>query len=206
MKFICLPILLCLALPLSGQTVPTSETPLNLHYALLNDTSGKTLWPKGTEQQVTLASQFLDQVVRPDTDIGSLVNFSEDFYLDVQNSTKPAEIKTKLIREGHGGTRTFDALVAAANWLEKDQFPDSRKAIFLFSDGDDNASQWGLQKTITSVQAVHIPVFVIAPAAVEHKRQGNDMVKLASATGGHVYFVPKADTYDFAALKHDLGR
>jgi hypothetical protein len=206
MKLFCLPILLCLALPLSSQTVPPSETPLNLHYALINDASGKTLWPKGTEQQVNLASQFLDQVVRPGTDIGSLVNFGENFYLDVENSTKPDDIKTKLIREGHGGTRAFDALVAAANWLEKDQFPNSRKAIFLFSDGDDNASQWGLQKTITSVQAVHIPVFVIAPAAVEHKRQGNDMAKLASATGGHVYFVSKADTYDFTALKRDLGR
>lgn len=32
------------------------------------------------------------------------------------------------------------------------------------------------------------------------------MVKLASATGGHVYFISKADTYDFAALKRDLGR
>jgi len=106
MKVFCLPILLCLALPLSSQAVPPFETALNLHYALLNDTSGKTLWPKGTEQQVTLENQFLDQVVQPGTDIGSLVNFSENFYLDVQNSTKPADIKAKLIREGHGGTKS----------------------------------------------------------------------------------------------------
>jgi hypothetical protein len=206
MKFFVLPIVLCLALPLSSQTVPSSGTPLNLQYALLNDTSGKTLWPKGMEQQVNLASQFLEQVVRPGTDIGSLVNFGENFYLDVQNSTKPADIKAKLIREGRGGTRAFDAVVAAANWLDKYQVRDSRKAIFLFSDGDDNASRWPLAKTITSVQAVHIPIFVIAPAVVEHKKQGKDLGKLASATGGHVYFVSKADTYDFAALKHDLGR
>ena len=206
MKFFVLPIVLCLALPLSSQTVPSSGTPLNLQYALLNDTSGKTLWPKGMEQQVNLASQFLEQVVRPGTDIGSLVNFGENFYLDVQNSTKPADIKAKLIREGRGGTRAFDAVVAAANWLDKYQVRDSRKAIFLFSDGDDNASRWPLAKTITSVQAVHIPIFVIAPAVVEHKKQGKDLGKLASATGGHVYFVSKTDTYDFAVLKHDLGR
>jgi hypothetical protein len=206
MKFFCLQILLCLALPLSSQTVPPSQTPLNLHYALLNDISGKTLWPKGTEQQVKLESQFLDQVVRPGTDIGSLVNFSEDSYLDVQNSTNPADIKAKLIHEGRGGTRTFDAVVAAANWLEKNPIPNSRNVIFLFSDGDDNGSQWPLQKAITSVQAVRVPVFVIAPATVEHKRQGRDLVKLASETEGHLYFVPKADTYDFATLKHDLGR
>ena len=170
MQFFNLAIILCSALPLSGQQCPPSGTPLNLHYALLNDTSGKTLWPKGIEQQVNLESQFLDQVVRPGTDIGTLVNLAENFYIDVQNSTKPADIKAKLIREERGGTRAFDALVATANWLDKYQFPDSRKAIFLFSDGDDNASQMSLQKTITSVQAVHIPIFVIAPTAVEHKK------------------------------------
>lgn len=207
MKFFCLPILLCLALPPpSSQGVPSSGTTLNLHYALLNDISGKTLWPKGIEQQVNLASKFLEQVVRPGTDVGSLVNFGEKSYLDVQNSTEPAVLRAKLIHEGHGGTRAFDAVVAAANWLDKYQFPDSRKAIFLFSDGDDNGSQWPLQKVITSVQAVHVPVFVIAPAVVEHKKQGKDLLQLASKTGGHVYFVSKADAYDFAALKRDLGR
>src|SRR5581483_2802274 len=206
MKFFGLPIMLCVALPLSSQGLPSSGPPLNLHYALLNDTSGKTLWPRGMEQQVNLVSQFLEQVVRPGTDIGSLVNFGEKFYLDVQNSTKPADIKAKLIREGHGGTSVFDAVVAAANWLDKYQFRDSRKAIFLFSDGDDNASRWPLVKTIASVQAVHIPVFVIARAVVEHKKQGKDVGKLESATGGHVYFVSKTETYNFAALKYDLGR
>jgi len=206
MKLFCLPIVLCLALPLSGQAAPSSGTPLNLHYALLNDTSGKTLWPKGMEQQVNLAGRFLEQVVRPGTDVGSLVNFGEKSYLDVQNSTEPAVLKAKLIHEGHGGTRAFDAVVAAANWLDKYRIPDSRKAIFLFSDGDDNGSEWSLQRVITSVQAVHVPVFAIAPAVVEHQKQGKDLRQLASATGGRVYFVSKADTYDFAALKRELGR
>ena len=206
MKFFCLPILLCFALPHSSQGVPSSAPAPNLHYALLNDISGKTLWPKGTEQQVNLATQFLEQVVRPGTDVGSLVNFGEKSYLDVQNSNEPVVLKAKLIHEGHGGTRAWDAVVAAANWLDKYQFPDSRKAIFLFSDGDDNGSQWPLQKVITSVQAVHVPVFVIAPAVVEHKKQGKDLRQLASETGGHVYFVSKTNTCDFKALKQDLGR
>jgi hypothetical protein len=154
---------------------------------------------------VNLAKQFLKQVVKSGSDVGSLVNFGEDFFLDVQNSTNPDVIANKLIHEGRGGTKAFDAVVAAANWLDKYQFPDTRKAIFLFSDGDDNASLTSLQKAITAVQVVHVPVFVIAPSAVERKRQGKDMDKLANATGGHVYFVPKTDSFDFAALKRDLG-
>jgi hypothetical protein len=91
-----------------------------------------------------------------------------------------------------------------AGWIVS--VPDTRKAIFLFSDGDDNASLTSLQGIIVAVQAVHIPVFVIAPSSVEHKRQGKDLDKIASATGGHVYFAPKTDSFNFAARKRDLGR
>src|SRR5215475_8978411 len=141
-----------------------------LHYALLNDTSGKTLWPRGISQQVTLETQFLAEVVKPGSDIGSLVNFSEEFFLDVQNSKDPNAIAAKLIREGRHATKIYDSLVATARWLDKYQFPDTHKAIFLFSDGDDNASFTSLQGAIAAVQAVHIPIFVVAPSTVEHKR------------------------------------
>lgn len=206
MRFCRLVFIICLVLPCFGQQSTPSEMPPNLHYALLNDASGTTLWPKGTDQQVDLEIQFLAQVVRPGTDVGSLVNFNDNLFLDVQNSTKPTDLKAKLVREGRGSTKAFDALVATANWLDKYQFPDSRKAIFLFCDGDDNASNLSLQKTITSIQAVHIPVYVISPATVEHKKPGKEMQKLASATGGHAYFVSDPSTFDFAALKHELGR
>lgn len=54
---------------------------------------------------------------------------------------------------------------------------------------------------------MHIPVFVIAPQTVEHKRQGKDLDILAAATGGHAYFVPtKAGGFELADLKRDLGR
>jgi hypothetical protein len=165
------------------------------------------LWPKGIGQQLELEDQFLAEVITAGTDVGSLVNFAEGLFIDVQNSTDPKSIQAKIIHDQRGGTRVFDAVAAASAYLDKHQVPDSRRVVFLFSDGDDNASRWPLAKVITQVQAMHIPVFVIAPASVEQKRQGRDLKKLATTTGGHAYFVSKkADSFDFSDLKRDLGR
>jgi len=207
MKRATLTTILCLALPVFGQQMPASPTSVRLHYALLNDTSGRTLWPNGIRQQVKLEDEFLSAVIKPGADFGSLVNFADAYFLDVQNSTDPKNIEKRIIHDQRGGTGVWDAVVAAASYLDKYQVPDSKRAVFLFSDGDDDASRWPLAKVIKQVQAVHIPVFVIAPAAVEHKKQGKDLDKLATATGGHAYFIPKkADSFDFADLKRDLGR
>jgi hypothetical protein len=207
MKRASLTAILCLALSVFGQQMHPSPTSVRLHYALLNDTSGRTSWPNGISQQVKLEDEFLTEVIKPDGDLGNLVNFADAYYLDVQHSTDPKKIENKIIHNQRGGTGVWDAVVAAANYLDKNQVPDYKRAVFLFSDGDDDASRWPLAKVITQVQAVQIPVFVIAPVAVEHKKQGKDLDRLATATGGRAYFVPKkADSFDFADLKRDLGR
>jgi len=41
---------------------------------------------------------LLKEVVRPASDVGSLVNFSEEFSLELENSTEPDEIAAKLAR------------------------------------------------------------------------------------------------------------
>jgi hypothetical protein len=205
MKALLLITLVCLSIPLFGQQTAQTAPDTALHYVLMNDTSGKTLWPKGIEQQVSAETQFLKQVIRPGVDVGTVVNFAEDFWLDLENSTDPEAISAKLIRRGRNGTKLFEAVVAASDWLAEDP-SDKRKAIFVFSDGDDNASQMTLQSTIAAVQKTHIPVFVISPSAVEHHKQGKDMKQLANATGGHAYFAHNSEGFDFSVLKRDLGR
>jgi Ca-activated chloride channel homolog len=206
MKSALLALIFFLSLPSYCQQATERSTGVRLQYVLLNDTSGRTLWPGGIEQQVKAATQFLGQVVTPGSDVGSLVNFSQEFFLDVENSTNPDHIAAKLIREGRHATALYEAVVAAARWLDKQEASDRRKVIIMFSDGDDNASQMSLQETIGAVQKVHIPVFVIAPTVVEHKRQGKAMKELANATGGQVYFVPNSHSFDSALFKHDLAR
>ncbi len=191
-----------------GCPVEVAATAPRLQYILLNDASRLTHWPGGTEQQVNIATQFLKQVVMPGSDVGSLVNFSDNgsIFLGVANSTQPHDIAKKLVREGRGGTAVYDSVVSAATWLSKQESSDRRKMVFLFSDGDDDASSMSLKDAIKTVQVISIPVFVIAPSSVEDKRSGKNMKQFADATGGHAYFVDGNSGFDFALLKHDLAR
>jgi Ca-activated chloride channel homolog len=147
----------------------------------------------------------LKEVVKPGSDDGSLVNFDEDFPLEVENSTDPDEIAVKLARTGHHGIRLYDALVSSAEGLAK-QSPDERKFIFVFSDGDDNASQSSLPETIAALQRTQIPVIVVAPSVVEHKPQGKNLRQLATRTGGHAYFLQQNKDFDFTLIRRALAR
>ena len=144
--------------------------------------------------------------MRPASDVGSLVNFSEEFSLELENSTEPDEIAAKLARTGHHATRLYDALVSAAEWLAKQESSDKRKLIFVFSEGDDNASQTSLPETIAALQRALIPVIVVAPSVVEHQPQGKNLGQLATRTGGHVYFLHQNKDFDFVLIKRDLAR
>jgi Mg-chelatase subunit ChlD len=195
------------------QTVTiASVTPLadrHLQYVLLNDQSGSTRWPDGIKQQTEVADQFLKQVVEAGSDIGSLVNFDDDVYIDVQNEKDPLKLAGKLERKGvGGGTKLYDAVVSAAKWLAKQPVsPDHRKVIFLFCDGEDNASKSRLSEAIDTLQRATIPIFIIAPSSVETKKPGEKLRQLSSETGGRVYFLPRDTKHvEFALLKQDLTR
>jgi len=107
-----------------------------LQYVLLNDQSGRTQWLRGTKEQAEVAGQFLKQIIRPGSDIGSLVNFGDQVYIDVQNSEDPDKLSGKLQRKGVGATRMYDAVVSSANWLgNQTANVDRHKLMFLFCDG-----------------------------------------------------------------------
>ena len=86
----------------STPTTIVSLTPLaaaHLQYVLLNDQSGKSFWPGGISQQVDVASQFLEQVIVPGADSGSLVNFNDEVFLDVKSETDSHKILAHLARQ-----------------------------------------------------------------------------------------------------------
>jgi hypothetical protein len=194
-----------LTLGACGQRTANLSAAPGLQYVLLYDKSGRTLWPGGIEDQANAASQFLKDIVRPGTDVGTLVNFDEDFSIAVENSTQPDDISAKLARQGSHGTRFWEAVVWAEEWLAKQEPSDRKKVIFVFSDGDDDASQTPWEDVYANLHKLHIPVFIIAPFVVEHKRPGTRITQMVSATAGAAYFVGKG-SLDFARLKHDLDR
>ncbi len=194
------------------QPVPvTSITPLageRLQYVLLNDASGGTRWPGGTRQQTEVEEELLRQVIVAGSDIGGLVNFNDEFYLDVKNEKDPQKLVAKLERKGRGGTATYDAVVSAANRLGKQALaPGLRKVMFLFCDGEDNASRSSSDQATEALQRTGIPIFIVAPSSIETSKQGVRLHRLASESGGRVYFLPR-DTrpVKFDLLKRDLAQ
>jgi hypothetical protein len=206
MKFSILSLVFCLSLVGYGQQAAAPSSGTSLQYVLLNDKSARTFWPGGIEEQADAAAQLLKEVVKPGSDVGSLINFNQEFLMEVENSTDPAEITAKLARQGREGTQLFDAVILAANWLAKQDSPDKRKVIFVFSDGDDDASYASLQETIAAVQRTQIPIVVVTTSVVERKTPGKAMKQLAARTGGHAYFLHENKRFDFAVISHDLGR
>src|SRR5881394_1887918 len=140
-RFRILFIVFGLTLGAYGQRIADPSPAPALQYVLLYDKSGRTLWPGGIEEQANAASQLLEDVVRPGKDVGTLVNFDEDFSIVVENSNQPDDISAKLTRQGSHGTRFWEAVVWAEEWLAKQEPSDRKKVVFVLSDGNDDASQ-----------------------------------------------------------------
>jgi hypothetical protein len=178
-----------------------------LQYALLNDQDRHTRWPNGNKQQIELANRFLKQVVVGGSDTGSLVNFGEGVFLDVQNEKNPQKLAAKLEAVGNvDESNLYDAVVSTAKWLAKQPLsPGARKAVFLFTDGQDHVSKSNIRQATEVLQLASVPIFIVAPSSVEHRKEGETLRQLASECGGKVYFLPpdtRQTSLDF--LKRDL--
>lgn len=169
-----------------------------------NDVSGMTQWPGGTKQQAAIAEQFL-RTVASGQDLGGIVNFNIETFIDAQNEADPVALASKLQRTGGGGTALYDAVISAARYLEKQPSHSGyRKLIFAFCDGHDNASKTSLDYAVKDLQKTQIPIFVFAPSTVETTQEGRNLRQLSSGVGGRVYFF-SPPSVSFDQVKQDLA-
>lgn len=187
-------------------------TPLadqHLVYALIYGGRRQTLWPRGSAQQGDVAGQFLKQVIMSGVDIGSFINFADEYYLDVNDQKDTQLLAAKISNDlTSGGAAVYDAVVATADYLTgKPDTPGYRKAMFLFCDGENNLSVLTSNQATTRLQRYGIPLFIFAPSAVKKKTQGKNLSKLALELGGRIYFLPdNTKTVSFDSVKQDLAR
>jgi hypothetical protein len=162
----------------------------HLQYILLNDSSKTNQWPGGIKQQTDVVDTFLKEVIVPGSDVGSLVNFNEQTYIDIQDETDPKKLRAKLQRTGSGRTALYDTVLRSTLYLaQQPADPKKRKVLFLFSDGDDNASEVNIEQLTEACAKAGIPIFIFAPSSVETTTQGGRLRRLASRSGGRVYFL-----------------
>jgi VWFA-related protein len=158
--------------------------------AILLDTTGSMTeaLPKVKNAIRRLIDQFRDgdwvAVYGFSTGLELLQDFSRD-----KAAAKAAVSRTRA----EGGTALFDALarVTAEIFGRK-----GKKAVVVFTDGDDNASVLNVQAAIKRSQKMGVPLYTAAEgAALRQSALFNGLKDLAQRTGGKTYAVKRlADT------------
>lgn len=104
-----------------------------------------------------------------------------------------------------GPTALFDAILhAASNQLTlAKNYPSTRRAIFLFSDGGDNTSRNSLEYTLKALQREGIPVFpIVMPSKNPNKRDLAILRALSQNTGGGMVSLDESGNFVSRVLEY----
>jgi hypothetical protein len=162
---------------------PVKDEPLT--FSLLVDVSGST--KDISPSQIAGAVKLFKALSKQDNR-GYLILFREEVFTN--DKIVDAGTAERILRHDdsrRGSTALFDTILHAASKqlaLAKN-YPSTRRAIFLFSDGGDNVSRDSLEYTLKAVQREGIPVFSIAtPSNKANKRDLAILRALSQNTGG----------------------
>ena len=187
-------------LRVGGERVPVDtfdrDQSAPVSFAFLVDTSGSM----GVASKLENAKNAIRSIVRarkPGDDF-ALFAFSEG---DVRLVTDFSPDPTALLRslwdlEASGQTALFDAVAATPEKMMKGR--NNKRAILLFTDGVDNASELTAEKMAELLQRVSVPVYPIGmknsafDALSDRQRQElsvDNLQMLAGSSGGKLHLV-----------------
>ncbi len=143
--------------------------------------------PRVNEAALTLVQNSNPQ------DEAFVVNFNDDFYLDLDKdfSNSIPELKEALERiDARGSTALYDALIGSLDHLKKGK--KEKKVLLVVTDGEDNTSRSSLEKTIREIQKTDTVIYTIGLLGQESKRSAKTarkaLMEIAAASGGVAYF------------------
>jgi Ca-activated chloride channel homolog len=188
-----------------------AETDMPLRVGLLIDSSNSIRDRFLFEQQA--ATEFLRQVIRPNTDQAFVLAFDEvtDLTQDFTSDMAKLSRGINTIRPG-GGTAMWDAVYhACKDKLMKEREDGNnrtlRRAIILVSDGDDNQSRVTRQEAYDMAQRSGVIIYAISTNLSNILDSGDRNLKqLAEATGGRAFFPAKLHdlTDAFRSIREEL--
>lgn len=155
---------------------------------------------------VNKAAIDLVKASNPDDQV-FVVNFNDEYYLDQEFTSDIKKLQSALEHvESRGGTALYDAIVASADYLTRS--PLQRKAIFVVTDGEDDASQESLEQAVHHLEQENGPVvYAIGLLGDEKSRKAKRALEMiAERTGGESFFPPTLDQVDeiSKSIAHDI--
>jgi Ca-activated chloride channel homolog len=184
----------------------TQQTNLPLRVGIMIDAS--TSIRQRFEFEQNAAIQFLQQVVRPQTDLAFVMGFDVTPYVTQNYTSDQDKLEAGItkLRPG-GGTALFDAVYTAC----RDQLikvPPSpqgavRRALIVISDGDDNQSRAYPDDAIKMCQRAGTIIYTISTNVSPSRDRGDAVLtKMAEATGGVPFFPKRIE--DMTGNFHDI--
>ena len=163
------------------ETFDATDSPLSA--ALVLDISGSMLF-KMTEARKA-AHRFLD-ALRPDDEV-ALLTFNSTIVgtVDFTKDRAPLHAAVDAARTT-GETALYDVCAASLQRLKKRS---GRKALVLFTDGEDNRSRLAVDQLITMARASEVSIYAVAQGVNEARTLRTFLDRMADETGGRSYFI-----------------
>jgi VWFA-related protein len=150
------------------------------------------------------AAQFVDEL-RPDQEV-ALYTFTTSLNREQPFTSNKRAVKQSLLRlTAGGGTALFDAVSNVSRDLESLK---GKKALVLFTDGADNASELGASAASHRARLSGVPIYAIAEGdAIRNHELVKTLDQLAEDSGGMVFRLDKPSKIGevFSEIVHDLN-
>src|SRR6204780_3597834 len=156
---------------------------------LVIDNSGSM---RDKRPRVNAAALTLVEASNPQ-DEAFVVNFNDDFYLDLDKdfSSSIPELKEALERiDSRGSTALYDAIIGSLDHVKKGS--KDKKVLLVVTDGEDTPSHNTLEKTIREIQKTDTVIYTIGLLGEENKKNAKRAKRaledIAKASGGLSFF------------------
>ncbi len=163
------------------------DIPVSMGLVIDNSGSMRDKRPRVNEAAITLVQASNPQ------DEAFVVNFNDDFYLDLDKdfTNSIPELKEALERiDARGSTALYDAIIGSLDHLKKAS--KDKRVLLIVTDGEDNTSRNSLEKTIREIQKTDTLIYTIGLLGDEKGKAKNRAKKalkeIAEASGGLAFF------------------
>ena len=168
-------------------TFKREDVPVSMGLVIDNSGSMRDKRPRVNEAAITLVEASNKQ------DEAFVVNFNDDFYLDLDKdfTNSVPELKEALERiDSRGSTALYDAVIGSVDHLKKAS--KDKRVLLVVTDGEDNSSHNSLDKTVREIQKTNTVIYTIGLLGDEKRKEKNHAMKalkeIAEASGGLAFF------------------